>query len=81
MVQMQEAMKSLNRVARTPDGEYFLKWLQQFLDFKGSSLSYDNDYELSVRYTIANEVRRKVWIDLRKGLDVEVRNIIEKDEA
>jgi hypothetical protein len=68
-------------IAKTDNGQVVFQHIMQMCGFKQTSMIFNpTTHELVENSTIWNEAKRGVWLDLRKQIPVEYRNLIEKDD-
>jgi hypothetical protein len=64
-----ELEEAFNRVFNTNDGKMLGRWLIKNCGFSEGSIVVDSNGNISTDYTIYNEARRVVYLELRKFLN------------
>lgn len=68
----------LNEVAATEAGVKFLRWLKERCFFERSTIVGNPEtYEINSIGTIAHEVQRRLYLDIRRHIKPELRKKIE----
>jgi HJR/Mrr/RecB family endonuclease len=70
---------AMNRIADTPDGLFYFRWLMKELGFKESTMTMKQTGDAAKDIILCKEAQRNIWQHLRKKFTVQVRNRIEED--
>jgi hypothetical protein len=75
-----ELRAAARRIARTPDGQLFLRWLMDVLGWKAPMLALKpGTQEIVENSTIYNVSKRDVWFQVRALLPHNLINLIEAE--
>jgi hypothetical protein len=76
----QKAQHALKKMAASPAGRDWFRWLMGYCGYKHTSLTMTEEGVLLMDAIIHNEARRGLWLDIRRFIPAEFLNEIEMEE-